>query len=118
SGVLVSVHAFASDPARGVFILIFLAAVVGSSLLLYAWRAPAVAGGGSFELMSRETLLLLNNVVLVAASASILLGTLYPLFMDALGLGKISVGPPYFNSVFVPLALPLVLLLGLGPLVR
>lgn len=118
SGVLVSVHAFASDPARGVFILLFLAIVVGSSLLLYAWRAPAVAGGGSFELMSRETLLLLNNVVLVAASASILLGTLYPLFMDALGLGKISVGPPYFNSVFVPLALPLVLLVGLGPLVR
>jgi cytochrome c-type biogenesis protein CcmF len=118
SGVLVSVHAFATDPARGVFILIFLGLVIGSSLLLYAWRAPAVAGGGSFELMSRETLLLLNNVILVVASASILLGTLYPLFMDALELGKISVGPPYFNSVFVPLMLPLVLLMGLGPLVR
>jgi cytochrome c-type biogenesis protein CcmF len=112
------VHAFASDPARGVFILLFLGVVVGSSLLLFAWRAPSVAGGGSFELMSRETLLLMNNVILVVASASILLGTLYPLFMDALQLGKISVGPPYFNTVFVPLMMPLVLLIGLGPLTR
>jgi cytochrome c-type biogenesis protein CcmF len=118
SGVLVSVHAFATDPARGVFILLFLGVVIGSSLLLYAWRAPVVAGGGNFELLSRETLLLLNNVLLVVASASILLGTLYPLFLDALDLGKISVGPPYFNTVFVPLMLPLVLLIGLGPLTR
>jgi cytochrome c-type biogenesis protein CcmF len=118
SGVLVSVHAFASDPARGVFILLFLGVVIGVSLALYAWRAPAVAGGGSFELMSRETLLLLNNVLLVVASASILLGTLYPLFLDALGFGKISVGPPYFDTVFVPLMVPLVMLIGLGPLTR
>jgi cytochrome c-type biogenesis protein CcmF len=118
SGVLVSVHAFASDPARGIFILIFLGVVIGASLMLYAWRATTVAGGGTFDLLSRETLLLVNNVLLVVAAASILLGTLYPLFLDALGLGKISVGPPYFNTVFVPLTLPLVLLIGLGPLTR
>jgi cytochrome c-type biogenesis protein CcmF len=118
SGVLVSVHAFATDPARGVFILLFLGLVIGSSLILYAWRAASVTGGGAFELMSRETLLLLNNVLLVVAAASILLGTLYPLFLDALDLGKISVGPPYFDTVFVPLMLPLVLLVGLGPLTR
>jgi len=118
SGVLVSVHAFASDPARGVFILAFLGAVVGGALALYAWRASAVSGGGRFQLLSRETLLLVNNVLLVVACATILLGTLYPVALDALSLGKISVGPPYFNAVFVPLMLPLVVLAGIGPLTR
>ena len=118
SGVLTSVHAFATDPARGIFILAFLVVVVGGSLLLYAWRAPQVRSTGSFSLLSRESFLLANNILLVVAAASILLGTLYPLFLDALNLGKISVGPPYFNSVFVPLMLPLVFLLGIGPLMR
>ncbi|MDX1377189.1 MAG: cytochrome c-type biogenesis CcmF C-terminal domain-containing protein, partial [Burkholderiales bacterium] len=118
SGVLVSVHSFATDPARGVFILAFLALVIGGSLFLFALRGARVAGGGTFALLSRESLLLVNNVLLVAASATILLGTLYPLIVDALGLGKISVGPPYFNSVFVPLMLPLVVILGIGPLAR
>ena len=118
SGVLVSVHAFATDPARGVFILIFLALVVGSALVLFAMRAHQVSTGGSFDFFSRETLLLVNNVLLVVASASILLGTLYPLILDALSLGKISVGPPYFNRVFVPLMIPLIVLVGIGPLTR
>ncbi len=118
SGVLTSVHAFATDPARGVFILIFLAIVVGGSLALYAWRAPRIRSSGRFALISREAALLLNNVLLVVACASILLGTLYPLIIDALGMGKISVGPPYFNSVFVPLTAPLAALLGFGVLAR
>ncbi len=118
SGVLVSVHAFASDPDRGLFILVFLSLVIGSALALYAWRASQVSGGGNFQLLSRETLLLTNNVLLVVACASILLGTLYPLILDALQLGKISVGPPYFDRVFVPLMLPLALLLGIGPITR
>ena len=118
SGVLVSVHAFATDPARGVFILAFLAVVIGASLTLYAWRAPRMEGGGGFALFSRESLLLVNNLLLVVAAITVLLGTLYPLFMDALNLGKISVGPPYFDSVFVPLMLPLLLAMGLGPLAR
>jgi cytochrome c-type biogenesis protein CcmF len=118
SGVLVSVHAFATDPERGVFILAFLALVVGGALALYASRAGTVSGGGSFRLMSRETLLLINNVLLVVACATVLLGTMYPLIVDALGLGKISVGPPYFDSVFAPLMLPLVFVLGIGPLTR
>jgi cytochrome c-type biogenesis protein CcmF len=115
SGVLTSVHAFATDPARGVFILAFLAIVIGGSLLLYAVRAGAVGAGGGFAMVSRESMLLGNNILLVIAMASVLLGTLYPLMMDALGLGKISVGPPYFNAVFVPLMAPLVFLLGVGP---
>ena len=102
SGVLTSVHAFATDPRRGIFILIFLVAVIGSSLALFAWRAPKVGLGGRFGLVSRESLLLTNNVLLVVACATVLLGTLYPLLIDALGVGKISVGPPYFNAVFVP----------------
>jgi cytochrome c-type biogenesis protein CcmF len=118
SGVLTSVHAFASDPARGVFILAFLAVVVGGSLLLYAWRAPQIRSVGSFDLVSRETAILLGNVLLVAAAGSILLGTLYPMALDALGLGKISVGPPYFNTVFIPLAAPLAALAGLGMAAR
>ena len=115
SGVLTSVHAFATDPARGVFILIFLAIVVGGSLTLYAARAGAVGGGAGFAPVSRESLLLANNVLLVVACASVLLGTLYPLFLDALGMGKISVGPPYFDAVFFPLMAPLAFLLGVGP---
>jgi cytochrome c-type biogenesis protein CcmF len=116
SGVLTSVHAFAADPRRGIFILIFLCVVIGSSLSLFAWRAPSVGLGGTFALMSRETLLLLNNVMLVVAAGSVLLGTLYPLFIDAMGLGKLSVGPPYFNTVFVPLMMPLLFLMAVGPL--
>ena len=115
SGVLTSVHAFATDPTRGVFILIFLVLVVGSSLTLYAWRAPKSALGGKFSLTSRETFILLGNVFLVVSAASVLLGTLYPLLIDALHLGKISVGPPYFNSVFVPIMIPLLVLMGIGP---
>ncbi|MBU0753086.1 MAG: heme lyase CcmF/NrfE family subunit [Gammaproteobacteria bacterium] len=118
SGVLTSVHAFATDPKRGVFILFFLAVVVGSSLTLFAWRAPKVSLGGAFSLVSRETLLLLNNVLLVVACGSVLLGTLYPLLIDALGMGKLSVGPPYFNAVFVPIMVPLLFLMAAGPLAR
>ncbi len=118
SGVLSSVHAFATDPRRGLFILIFLVIVIGASLTLYAWRAPKVGLGARFGLLSRETLLLLNNVLLVAATGAVLLGTLYPLVLDALGLGKISVGPPYFDTVFVPLMAPLVFLMGVGPMAR
>jgi cytochrome c-type biogenesis protein CcmF len=118
SGVLTSVHAFATDPKRGIFILAFLAFVIGGSLLLYAWRAKQVGLGGKFELVSRESLLLSNNVLLVVAAGSVLLGTLYPLIIDALGLGKLSVGPPYFNSVFVPLMVPAVFLMGIGPIAR
>src|SRR6187455_2040206 len=103
SGVLTSVHAFATDPKRGVFILIFLAIVIGGSLALFAWRAPRVGLGSGFEPVSRESLLLANNVLLTVAMAAVLLGTLYPLFLDALDLGKISVGPPYFDAVFYPL---------------
>ncbi|MGH8798745.1 MAG: heme lyase CcmF/NrfE family subunit, partial [Casimicrobiaceae bacterium] len=118
SGVLTSVHAFATDPARGVFILAFLAIVIGGSLALFAWRAGAVGLGGSFALVSRESMLLGNNIVLVVAMASVLLGTLYPLFLDALNLGKISVGPPYFDAVFYPLMAPAVFLMGIGPIAR
>lgn len=115
SGVLTSVHAFATDPKRGIFILIFLSLVVGSSLVLYAWRAPKSTMGGKFSLSSRETLILLGNVFLVVSAGSVLLGTLYPLLIDALHLGKISVGPPYFNAVFVPIMIPLLVLMGIGP---
>ena len=118
SGVLTSVHSFATDPKRGVFILAFLVIVIGSSLLLFAWRAPKIGLGGKFDLISRESFLLSNNVLLTVASASVFLGTLYPLFVDALGFGKISVGPPYFNTVFVPLMVPMVLMMGLGPIAR
>jgi len=118
SGVLTSVHAFATDPKRGLFILVFLAVVIGGSLLLYAWRAPRVGLGGGFDPVSREAMLLVNNVLLIVAMASVLLGTLYPLFLDALGLGKISVGPPYFDTVFVPLMTPAIFLMGIGPLAQ
>jgi cytochrome c-type biogenesis protein CcmF len=115
SGVLTSVHAFATDPKRGVFILIFLVVVIGCSLALFAWRAPRVGLGGGFAPVSRESLLLANNVLLTVAMAAVFLGTLYPLFLDALNLGKISVGPPYFDTVFFPLMAPAVFLMAVGP---
>ncbi|QZA77238.1 heme lyase CcmF/NrfE family subunit [Deefgea tanakiae] len=118
SGVLTSVHAFATDPARGTFILIFLCLVIGTSLALYAWRAPMLEGGGAFNWCSRESLLLANNVLLVVACATVFIGTLYPLLIDALGQGKLSVGPPYFNSVFIPLMMPALLLMGLSGTIR
>src|SRR5712691_960628 len=118
SGVLTSVHAFANDPKRGTFILGFLTLVIGGSLALYAWRAKQVGLGSKFELLSRESLLLTNNVLLIVAAGSVLLGTLYPLFIDALNLGKLSVGPPYFNTVFVPLMAPAAFLIGVGPIAR
>jgi cytochrome c-type biogenesis protein CcmF len=116
SGVLSSVHAFATDPTRGLFLLAFLVVVIGVSLGLYAWRAPSVGLGARFSTLSRESLLLANNVLLLVAMAAVLLGTLYPLVLDALNLGKISVGPPYFDTVFVPLMVPIVFLMGIGPI--
>jgi cytochrome c-type biogenesis protein CcmF len=118
SGVLTSVHAFASDPKRGIFVLIFLAVVVGSSLTLFAWRAPRVTLGGRMALVSRESFLLANSVLLVVATAAVLLGTIYPLIIDALNLGKLSVGPPYFNAVFAPLLVPVVFLMIPGSIAR
>ncbi len=118
SGVLTSVHAFATDPTRGIFILALLVVVIGGSLLLYVWRAPRIGLGGGFEPLSRESMLLANNVMFAAAAGSVLLGTLYPLALDASGLGKISVGPPYFETVFVPLMAPALFLMGVGPLAR
>ncbi len=118
SGVLTSVHAFATDPARGLFILIFLAIVVGGSLTLYAFRAPAVSSRVSFGWLSRESLLLVNNVVFLVATLTVLFGTLFPLLMDAVGMGKYSVGPPYFNAVFVPLMALLVPFMGMGVVSR
>lgn len=118
SGVLSSVHAFATDPKRGLFILAFLVVVIGGSLALFAWRAPTVGRGGKYAVVSRESFLLANNVLLAVAALSVLLGTLYPLFLDALGVGKISVGPPYFDTVFAPLMAPALFLMGVGPLAR
>jgi len=118
SGVLTSVHSFAADPARGLFILAFLAIVIGGSLLLYLFRAPQLEDGKPFAPASRETLLLINNLLLTSACAMVLVGTLYPLLADALDLGKISVGPPYFGSLFIVLMAPLVLLVPFGPLTR
>jgi len=118
SGVLTSVHAFAADPDRGMFILIMLVVVIGGSLLLYALRAGQMKSESSFGLLSRESLLLVNNVILVVACATVLLGTIYPLIVDALGLGKLSVGPPYFNALFNPLAILLMLALGVGTVTR
>ncbi|AMO68725.1 MAG: cytochrome c-type biogenesis protein CcmF [Zhongshania aliphaticivorans] len=115
SGVLTSVHAFAADPTRGMFILAFLFLVVGGSLTLYAFKAPAAKTAPSFGWLSREALLLANNIVLVVAAMTVLLGTLFPLIMDFAGLGKYSVGPPYFNAIFVPLMCLLALLVGIGP---
>jgi cytochrome c-type biogenesis protein CcmF len=118
SGVLTSVHAFATDPKRGIFILSFLVTVIGGSLALFASRARRVGLGGKFELVSRESFLLSNNILLVVAAASVLLGTLYPIFIDVLGLGKLSVGPPYFNAVFVPITAPVAFMIGVGPVAR
>jgi cytochrome c-type biogenesis protein CcmF len=118
SGVLTSVHAFATDPKRGIFILGFLSVVIGGSRALFSWRAPRVGLGGSFAVISREASLLANNVLLMVAAGCVLLGTLYPLALDALNLGKISVGPPYFESVFVPLMTPALFLMGVGPMAR
>ncbi|CAB3726490.1 Cytochrome c-type biogenesis protein CcmF [Achromobacter deleyi] len=118
SGVLTSVHAFAVDPGRGLYILGFMTVIVGGSLALYAWRAPKVGLGGGFALLSRESLLLSNNVVLTVAAASVLLGTLYPVVLDVLDWGKISIGPPYFEAVFVPLMTPAIFLMGVGPVAR
>lgn len=118
SGVLTSVHAFASDPMRGLFVLGYLLVVVGASLTLFAFRAPEVRSKISFSLLSRETLLLVNNVVLITSCATVLLGTMFPLLLDALDMGMISVGPPYFNLLFVPLSLILAFALGLGVLLN
>ncbi len=114
SGVLVSVHAFASDPSRGLFILAFLGVCIGGSLALFAWRGPSLRTRGGFDIVSRESFLLFNNLLLLVAAALILIGTLYPLFLDALNMGKISVGPPYFNVVFLIPTLPLLFLLAIG----
>ena len=114
SGVLTSVHAFATDPKRGVFILIYLVVVIGASLALFAWRAPKVGLGGRFAVISRESALLANNVLLLVAASTVLLGTLYPLFLDAMNLGKLSVGAPYFELMFVVTMSPAMFLMGIG----
>ena len=118
SGVLTSVHAFATDPERGIFILMLLIIVIGGSLALYAWRAPQLRSTGVFQPISREGALLLNNLLMGTATAVVLLGTLYPLFIDAIsdGLDKISVGPPFFNMVFIPLMVPMMVAMAIGPL--
>ncbi|MBL8836332.1 MAG: heme lyase CcmF/NrfE family subunit, partial [Alphaproteobacteria bacterium] len=115
SGVLTSVHAFAVDPARGVFILAILVVAIGGALALYAWRAPALAPGGLFQPISREGALVLNNLLLATACATVFLGTLYPLFLDALTGARVSVGPPFFNSTFLPLMAPLLVAVAIGP---
>ncbi|MFD2191186.1 heme lyase CcmF/NrfE family subunit [Pistricoccus aurantiacus] len=118
SGVLTSVHAFANDPSRGLFILVLLGITVGLSLLVFALRAPRVSHAVGFGWLSRDSLLLVNNILLVVMTVTVLLGTLYPLVLDALDLGKISVGPPYFNALFVPLTVLLCIFMGLGPVAR
>jgi cytochrome c-type biogenesis protein CcmF len=115
SGVLSSVHAFASDPTRGFFIMVLIALAIGGALALFAWRAPTLQGGAAFDVQSRETMLLLNNVFLVAACACVFVGTLYPLVLDAINGTKISVGPPYFALTFAPIFFALLLLVPLGP---
>jgi len=116
SGVLTSVHSFASDPARGLFILLLLAVAIGGSLILYALRAPRLAPGGLFGAISREGALVLNNFLLAVGAATVFIGTLYPLLLDSIGGDKVSVGPPYFNATFVPLMIPMILVMGIGPL--
>ena len=118
SGVLTSVHTFAVDPTRGIFLLVLISVVIGGSLAIYGLRAHSIRSTGTYALVSREAGILLNNVFLVTVAATILLGTLYPLFLDALGLGKVSVGPPYFNSVFIPLTMPLAAMAGMGAIAR
>jgi len=116
SGVLTSVHAFATDPARGAFILLLLVVTIGGSLTLYAVRAPTLKAGGLFAPVSREGALLVNNVLMATGAGTVLLGTLYPLIADALGLGKVSVGPPFFNAVFLPLMAPMVVAMAVAPM--
>ncbi len=118
SGVLTSVHAFANDPTRGVFILFLLGVYIGGALLLYAWRAPATLNSGRFNLISRETVLLFNGVLLLVAMLTVLLGTVYPLITEVLSENKLSVGAPYFNAVFVPLVIPIIVLIGIGTITR
>ncbi len=118
SGVLVSVHAFASDPTRGSFILAFLVLVIGGSLMLYAIRGSSMSGGGHFNLFSKDTFMLLGNILLSVACAMVLLGTLYPLLDQMIDLGKLSVGEPYFNAVFVPIMLPALVIMSMAPLMR
>ena len=118
SGVLTSVHSFAADPTRGIFILLLLGLAIGGSLTLFAFRASEMSSPARFELKSKETMLLICNVLLTVAAGTVLLGTLYPLLIDALGMGKISVGPPYFNAVFVPIVLVLFTFMGIGPVIR
>jgi len=116
SGVLTSVHAFATDPERGVFILVLLIIVIGGSFALFAWKGPQIGGGGLFRPISREGALLLNNLMMSVAAAVVLLGTLYPLFLDAIGGGKVSVGAPFFNTVIIPLMIPMIAAMAVGPL--
>jgi len=118
SGVLTSVHAFAVDPKRGIFVLGLFAVTIGGALAVYAARTQRIGLGGEFAPVSRESMLLANNVLLAAAAGSVMLGTLYPLVLDAIGGGKISVGPPYFEAVFVPIMAPALFLMGVGPLAR
>ena len=118
SGVITSVHAFASDPTRGVFILLLLVITIGGAFALFAWRGPQLKGSGLFQPVSREGGLLLNNFLLTVAAASVLLGTLYPLFIDVLELGKVSVGAPYFESVFVPMMIPMIMVMGIAPFLK
>ncbi|NQV98358.1 MAG: heme lyase CcmF/NrfE family subunit, partial [Rhodospirillales bacterium] len=115
SGVLTSVHAFATDPTRGVFILLLLAIVIGGSLVLFAWRGPQLKSSGVFQPISREGALLFNNLVMTTGLAAVLLGTLYPLFIDVVGGAKISVGAPFFNAVFLPLMVPMIIAMAAGP---
>jgi len=116
SGVLTSVHAFANDPMRGVFILLLICLYTGGALLLFAWRAPQLAGGGLFAPISREGGLLLNNLLLTTAAATVLIGTLYPLFLDLVARQKVSVGPPFYDMTFVPIMVPLLIAMAVGPL--
>jgi cytochrome c-type biogenesis protein CcmF len=118
SGVLTSVHAFATDPERGLFILLLLVITIGAALALFAARAPTLKTGGLFAPISREGSLVLNNLLLATAAVTVLIGTLYPLLMDALGMGKVSVGAPYFNATFVPLIVPMIMIMGVGPFLR
>ena len=114
--MLTSVHAFATDPERGVFILLLLVIAIGGSLALFAWRAPSLQGGGLFRPVSREGALVLNNLLLTTATATVFIGTLYPLFLEVTGGDKVSVGPPFYNLTFVPIMIPLLIAVGIGPL--
>jgi len=116
SGVLTSVHAFANDPMRGVFILLLICLYTGGALLLFAWRAPQLAGGGLFAPISREGGLLFNNLLLTTAAATVLIGTLYPLFLDVVAHQKVSVGPPFYDMTFVPIMVPLLIAMAVGPM--